>query len=64
MLQIANVDVEAEQSTLMADLSRPQQAQPGNSWSISLSAGKSSHTSPPVAVVGSSGYLRCCAVLE
>ena len=25
MLQIANVDVDAEQSTLMADLSRPQQ---------------------------------------
>ena len=28
VLQIANVDVDAEQSTLMADLSRPQQQQP------------------------------------
>jgi hypothetical protein len=35
VLQIANVDVEAEQSTLMADLSRPQQAQPGVPWSSS-----------------------------
>ncbi len=28
VLQIANVDVDAEQSTLMADLSRPQAQQP------------------------------------
>ena len=39
MLQIANVDVEAEQSTLMADLSRPQQAQPGE-LDLSCGAGK------------------------
>lgn len=37
VLQIANVDVDAEQSTLMADLSRPQQPQPGQRHQCSCS---------------------------